>query len=306
MKNPFISRLGLLDKAYPTAIKLPQPVKNSIAHQVPSYLRGKLAKGPMLDRMTIIVTDVCNLACAHCFISTIERDKKAWEMGLEEYGKFFSSAHGLISQAHFSGGEPTVRRDFPDIVILASKLGKIPNSSIFTNGLQSERILGQLQAILDGCEMKVGFQISIDGEEETHDQIRGKRGALKRTLATMSELRRLKKESPNRVDRLNINTVISKQNLDKLPDIIESVRDTGFSHSFCFARDSRIHAFNLPDGETITEYNPVDYDAYLTPDEMHAALEVLRKELWDKDPGNLTHGNSRNKRKEFKARLFKG
>ena len=96
MKNPFLSRLNQLDQIYPSIIKMPNPAKKAVAKTVSMYLNRKLSNNHMMDRMTVIVTDVCNLTCAHCFISTTEREKRAWEMGLEEYEKFFSNLHLYI------------------------------------------------------------------------------------------------------------------------------------------------------------------------------------------------------------------
>ena len=293
MKNPFLSRLNQLDQIYPSMIKMPNPVKKAVAKTVPMYLNRKLSNNHMMDRMTVIVTDVCNLTCDHCFISTTEREKKAWEMGLEEYEKFFSSAKGTIAQVHFTGGEPTVRKDFPEIVITGAKLGDVSNSTIFTNGIGKKRILSQVEKILSGCSTRIGFQVSIDGEHETHDKIRGRKGALERTLATMEELKKIKQNNPSRIDRVNVNTAISKQNLNKLAEIIDIVKSTGCSHTFCFARDSRIHAFNLPKGESLTEYNTVNFDSFLTADEMKSALKVIHENLWDLEPSNLSHATNR-------------
>ena len=293
MKNPFLSRLNTLDFCYPKIINAPGPIKKAISKTVPMFLGHVAKRNHMMDRLTVIVTDQCNLKCEHCFISTIERDKKAWEMGVEEYSKFFASAHGVIAQIHFTGGEPTVRSDFPEIMIAAAKLGNVSNSSIFTNGVNKRIILSQVEKILSGCSMRIGFQVSIDGENETHDEIRKLKGALDKTLVTIEELKKIKIANPKRIDRINVNTAISKSNLHNLKDIVELVKETGCSHTFCFARDSNIHVFNLPKGESLTEYNPVDFSAYLSAEEMEGALEILHEHLWDLDPSDLSHATNR-------------
>lgn len=293
IKNPLLSRLGTLDVLYPTAVRFPKLLKESVAATIPVYLNSVGKKQKMLDRLTVIVTDVCNLACSHCFISTSEREKHPWEMSLENYEELFRSVENRIAQAHFTGGETTVRPDFPEIAIAAANFGKISNSTILTNGLQPKRILGQLQKILDGCKMNISIQLSIDGIEEKHDIMRRRSGAFAKTIDTMDCLSYLKKDYPNQLKTLSVNTVITKDNLLELDQIIDVVRACDFSHTFTFVRDSRIHAFNLPAGEEPTEYNPVDFSSYLTNNDMEHALKTLHEKLWDNDPGNMFHAINR-------------
>ena len=71
------------------------------------------------------------------------------------------------SQIVLTGGEPTLHKDFYDIVETAQK--NFHNVVICSNGVYSQSTLEKL------CTLKnVAIQISLDGSETTHDKIRGK------------------------------------------------------------------------------------------------------------------------------------
>ena len=126
-------------------------------------------------KLHLHLTNKCNMKCPHCYMES----GKAYENELtteqikklcEDFAEFGGTDISL------TGGEPTIRDDFFEIVEFSTKLGiKI---SIFTNGtLWTEEMVGKLShCLLDGV------QISIDGyDEETNAKIRGK-GSFEKAL----------------------------------------------------------------------------------------------------------------------------
>ena len=100
------------------------------------------------NRLTIFLTDKCNMKCAHCFIIK-EKPKQTIEMSLNEYKKFFKSLKGKTSQILFTGGEPTLRKDFYEILESSYQDGKVSTVSIFTNGLYPEKIKELIDKLLN-------------------------------------------------------------------------------------------------------------------------------------------------------------
>lgn len=113
------------------------------------------------------LTNACNLCCEHCFMKSgvklkAELPSTEWLRILKE----FRDAGG--ESVTFSGGEPLMNRDFPDIVKYANELGL--NVTVLSNGiLWSQDMIESLSPCI------TEIQISIDGvDEESNSIVRGK------------------------------------------------------------------------------------------------------------------------------------
>jgi pseudo-rSAM protein/SPASM domain protein len=121
-------------------------------------------------------TKQCNLSCAHCYagadcgrapgeLSTAEA--KAMLDELADYG---------VPVVLFSGGEPLVRQDLPELVAHASDAGLRPVLS--TNGTLLTR--DRAAKLRDAGLAYAG--ISVDGRREVNDAFRGQEGAFDAAL----------------------------------------------------------------------------------------------------------------------------
>jgi radical SAM protein with 4Fe4S-binding SPASM domain len=124
-------------------------------------------------------------------------------------------------KVHFSGGEPTLRADLPDIVAHARRL-KL-RVTLTTNGtLLGKELARQL--------VKAGLNsvcVSIDSPKRSvHDQMRGVRGTFKQTVAGVRALRRAAKERAVSLP-IRINTVVCRHNYDTLGELPELVHSLG-------------------------------------------------------------------------------
>ena len=291
-KNIFLSRLFLFDRLYPTVVKLPRFLRSQIAHYISKYLRRRLKKHGLPDRLTIFITDRCNLRCRHCFVATGTREESP-EMGPREYQRFFRKARGVFSQVLFTGGEPATREDLGDIIVSASRYGAVPSCTIFTNCTLQERLLNAVRKAIDDSPIHLSFQVSVDGPESFHDANRGVKGAFRKTLEMMDTLRELKKRHPTRVGRLISATAISRRNLNELPHVIDIVRERGFLPVFTFVRSSKAHVFNVSDSQQVSDFAPVGFEDYLTAEEMDEAFEIIQERLWARERHNLVLATNR-------------
>ncbi len=89
----------------------------------------------------------------------------------------------IVDQAHvpslsFTGGEPTLRRDLPELIALGRSRGLWMN--LITNGIRSakpEFVAALKTAGLDSA------QVSLEaGDAATHDLVVGRSGAFSRTV----------------------------------------------------------------------------------------------------------------------------
>jgi pyrroloquinoline quinone biosynthesis protein E len=161
------------------------------------------------------ITHRCPLQCPYCS-NPLELDRAARELDTATWQRVLDEATALgVLQTHFSGGEPTARRDLVDLVRHAAGLGQYSN--LITSGVLLDQ--AKLDALVEaGVDH---LQLSIqDSRGESADRIAGyKNGhAKKMNLAGMVRTAGLP---------LTINAVVHRQNLDHLADIIDLAVDLG-------------------------------------------------------------------------------
>ena len=149
----------------------------------------------------------CNLQCPYCY-NPIDLEAYRDELDAAQWMSVLTQAAQLgIVQAHFSGGEPTLRADLPDLVAHASRAG------LYTNLITQGTFLdGELLDALLGSGLD-HVQISIQApEEELGDRIAGTRVHARK----FEVLRRV----AARDVALTLNCVVHRLNHDYLEDII--------------------------------------------------------------------------------------
>ena len=111
--------------------------------------------------ITLQVTRRCNLSCIYC-----SEDAQMAEPTLEQLKKMIDHVVG-VKRVIVAGGEPTLRRDLPNILDYIKAKG-FPTVSIASNAvLINTDFATQLSRSLDYAD------ITIDGTPETHNKIRG-------------------------------------------------------------------------------------------------------------------------------------
>lgn len=291
-KNLFLSRIDRTDRVYTIVSRLPGSMRYTLAKHYTDFMKRRIINRGFPDRLTIFLTEQCNMRCAHCFIVK-EGQTKAWEMRVQEYREFFSKASGRLSQVLFTGGEPTLRKDFSDIMVLAGNVGRCPSASIFTNGLLQGPLLKTVHRVLEETKLILSLQFSVDGPEPFHDMNRGVKGGLKKALSTIDAVCEIRRRFPGRFARINAATIVSKRNMQDLPAIIEEVEKTGLLHAFDFVRGSGVSVFNLRCKEELSDYQPADFDGYMTAEDMEKALKVIGSQLWSRHAHNLFYATNR-------------
>lgn len=183
-----------------------------------SYTLGKPLALPM--NLTISVSYRCNSRCKTCNVWQRPND----DFTLEEYQKTFASIGRDAYWFTFSGGEPTLRKDLPEIVEAAYRHCRPGIINIPTNGIQDKAIPDRIERILQVApKSDVIVNLSLDGIGEKHDIVRGVKGNFKRAMRTYAALRALKDRYRNFT--LGVHTVISNFNVDDFEHIHAYVRD---------------------------------------------------------------------------------
>ena len=154
------------------------------------------------------ITHRCPLQCPYCS-NPLELERAASELDTETWLRVLDEAADLgVLQVHFSGGEPTARRDLLELIRRCASHGIYTN--LITSGVTlNERSLADLKdAGLD--HIQLSFQ---DADPANADRIGGYRGGHARKL----EIARLIREAGF---PLTANFVVHRQNLDRLAEML--------------------------------------------------------------------------------------
>ncbi len=248
------------------------------------------------SRLTIFLTDKCNMKCGHCFIIK-EVPKKTNELSLEDYKKIFSSLEGKTSQILFTGGEPTLRKDFYDIIYHAYYLGGVSTVSIFSNSFYPDKTCDLISKILLNTKLNIHYHTSIDGEKQFHNFNRRVRGSYDKVKETIVKLNNLKGSYKKRLSRIVVNVSISKYNNDQLGEVINDFKGQNCLFGFGFTRHNN-KVLNIKP-EYITEDLGVEKfksdgnekfsDGFLNVKEMKDIYNYLDKNVWSLNDQELIY-----------------
>jgi mycofactocin biosynthetic radical S-adenosylmethionine protein MftC len=131
--------------------------------------------------LTWELTYACNLACIHCLSSSGRRDPR--ELSTAECKRVIDQLERMqVFYVNIGGGEPTVRRDFWELVDYA--VGHRVGVKFSTNG---SRITPERAAKLAGSDY-VDVQVSLDGATaDVNDRVRGP-GSYATAITAMERL----------------------------------------------------------------------------------------------------------------------
>ena len=124
----------------------------------------------------------------------------------------------------FSGGEPTLRKELPEIIGLFVRNNGVRYINLPTNGLKPHRIYEIAgQVLSENPNLELHINIALDGLRESHDFMRGVPGNFEKAMESGRLLRKLKPRFGLRLI-VNINTVITRDNLDEILPLAELIR----------------------------------------------------------------------------------
>ncbi len=182
-----------------------------------SYVLGKPLALPV--NITVSVSYRCNSRCKTCNVWLLPND----DLTVEEWDRSFQSLGRAPYWFTFSGGEPTLRKDLPEMVASAYRHCRPGIINIPTNGIQDKIIPGRVEQILASCpESEVIINLSLDGVGENHDRVRGVKGNFERAMRTYAGLKDLKSRYPNFT--LGVHSVLSNFTIDWFPELCEFVQ----------------------------------------------------------------------------------
>ena len=166
------------------------------------------------------MTRRCNLKCMHCYSSSRNIQYKN-ELTTDEAKKLVSDLAAFGSPVIlFSGGEPLMREDLPELVQIAVDKGM--RAVISTNAtLLTKKMADTLK--------KTGISyigVSLDGMKKTHDLFRGVEGAF---ALTMKGIRICRDEGI----KVGVRFTMNRKNFSDIPDIFNLIEEENIPRA-CF------------------------------------------------------------------------
>jgi MoaA/NifB/PqqE/SkfB family radical SAM enzyme len=169
------------------------------------------ARHPLAAR--IQVTRRCALRCSYCKLPDEDGDPLTGREILSVLDQL--RALGCL-RVSFSGGEPMLRDDIGWLVDACDALGMAPEMNSSGHGFASRvRRVRRLRLL----------KLSLDGPEEVHDRVRGRRGSYAEVRAALEAAR-------DASIRTVLVATITRHNVDRLDHVLELARDEGVMAAF--------------------------------------------------------------------------
>ncbi len=167
--------------------------------------------GRRIKNLRISITDKCNFRCVYC----MPAEGLAWLprseiLSYEEITRLVRIVVGIgIEQIRLTGGEPTVRRDLPELIRMLHEVAGLRSLSLTTNGVLLTRLAGPLaEAGL------TRINVSLDSlARESFAQLT-RRDALEQVLAGLEELEKYPSIRPIKVNAVAMRGFTEAEVLD--------------------------------------------------------------------------------------------
>jgi cyclic pyranopterin phosphate synthase len=211
--------------------------------------------GRRISDLRVSVTDRCNFRCQYCMpaegLPWLERSEL---LSFEEVARLVRLFVALgVSDVRLTGGEPLVRRDFPQLVEMLAPIEGLQDLSLTTNGFLLERDAEALAAAGIGR-----VNVSIDSLQRDRFFQLTRRDALQQVLRGLEALARHPEVHP-----IKVNAV--------------AMRDFSEEEALPFAEFARSSAYQV----RFIEFMPLDADrswapdAVLTGDELRQIIDAV-------------------------------
>lgn len=221
-----------ISKLYCGAVEASDPLRyGRESRMLPSHLLQFSA-----DKKPVVVwnmTKRCNLRCIHCYARAENETYRGNELSTDEGKQLIDNLADFgVPVILFSGGEPVLREDLPELIDYAVKKGL--RAVISTNGtLITEEKAKQFARY---ALSYVG--ISLDGTGKINDAFRGTNGAYDLAIKGV-------RNAKHAGIKVGLRFTINKRNYNEIPSIFDIIEAEGiqrvcFYHLVYAGRGSRL------------------------------------------------------------------
>ena len=173
-------------------------------------------KAPL--RMALVLTRRCPLDCIYCYADRINASDPEKTLGLERLREILEEAGSLgMSDVYLAGGEPLLRKDFPEVVKMALDAGVYPHTSTKGWPVTEELVQRIAETGMDS------MQVSIDTlDPKLQDMLTQRVGSHARMVRAIQLFLRAG-------FKVSTNTVICSYNISEVPDLVKWLAEQGVS-----------------------------------------------------------------------------
>jgi len=144
-------------------------------------------------KLIFVVTKRCHSRCVYCDIWKVKDTPGGLdnELSLDEVKKV-AAANPFLQWIDFTGGEPTDRPDF--VEVLQAFSDACPDLLVVhfpTNGIATKRIEQAVKELQATVKARLVVTVSIDGPPELNDRLRGIRNDFAHAVDTFAAVRKL-------------------------------------------------------------------------------------------------------------------
>jgi cyclic pyranopterin phosphate synthase len=204
--------------------------------------------GRAIGDLRVSVTDRCNFRCQYCMpaegLPWLERDEI---LTFEEIARIVALVASMgVHDVRLTGGEPLVRKGFPQLATMLASLGDVHDLSVTTNGFLLER---DAEALVRAGINR--FNVSVDSLQRDRFYELTRRDALPQVLRGLKELAKHPEAYPIKVNAVAIRGFTE----DEMLPLAEFARQSPYQVRFI-------------------EYMPLDADHSWTPDQVLTGEEI--------------------------------
>jgi cyclic pyranopterin phosphate synthase len=204
--------------------------------------------GRRISDLRVSVTDRCNFRCQYCMpaegLPWLERNEVLTFEEIERLVALMASMG--VEDLRLTGGEPLVRRGFPELCARLKAVPGLREVSVTTNGFLLERDAAALVAA--GVDR---FNVSVDSLQRDRFYAVTRRDALDRVLAGLEHLASFPEAHPIKVNAVALRGVTE-------PEILP------------FADFARRHPYEV----RFIEFMPLDADRAWSPQQVLTGAEI--------------------------------
>jgi cyclic pyranopterin phosphate synthase len=181
--------------------------------------------GRLIGDLRVSVTDRCNFRCQYCMpaegLPWLERSEV---LTFEEIARLVGvlSAMG-VHDVRLTGGEPLVRRNFPQLAKMLSEIEDVADLSLTTNGFLLER---DAEALVEAGINR--FNVSIDSLQRDRFYELTRRDALPQVLRGLERLAAFPQAHPIKINAVAIRGFTE----DEVPAFVELARRSPYEVRF--------------------------------------------------------------------------
>ncbi len=188
---------------------------------------------PLVFRIRL--TNRCNLSCHYCYVSESLNKKNPGDLSLQEWERIIDQIP-WYSIVDLTGGEPFLAPHFLEII--NRLLDRNLKVSLITNGTVNK------EDVLETLVVKKlrYFMVSIDGERDQHDKIRGA-GSFDKSINTIKKIQKLKEKYGSSLPSIVCKVTLTDTNsgsLEQLSDyLLNDVQVNGITFNLLFQNNAR-------------------------------------------------------------------